>query len=188
MNIEHPVFTSGVNEDWHRSGSGQILHWPVDNYFYPGARDTLFAGCEVKKQHHTLSQIRAGCCAPGSRSRRWRRRARARRPSYTAGDGGRDERPMMLNTRSSVGKTKGRMKAMKIAVITGASSGMGLEFAKAIDREEQLDELWLIARREDRLRELAKTLRSRCRILALDLSKPESFEEYSAALESEKHL
>ena len=36
---------------------------------------------------------------------------------------------------------------MKIAVITGASSGMGLEFAKAIDREEQLDELWLIARR-----------------------------------------
>ena len=80
------------------------------------------------------------------------------------------------------------MKAMKIAVITGASSGMGLEFAKAIDREERLDELWLIARREDRLRELAKTLRSRCRILALDLSKPESFEEYSAALESEKPL
>ena len=36
---------------------------------------------------------------------------------------------------------------MKIAVITGASSGMGLEFAKAIDTEETLDEIWLIARR-----------------------------------------
>ena len=65
MNIEHPVFTSGVNEDWHRSGSGQILHWPVDNYFYPGARDTLFAGCEVKKQHHTLSQILGGLLRAG---------------------------------------------------------------------------------------------------------------------------
>lgn len=30
---------------------------------------------------------------------------------------------------------------MKIAVITGASSGMGLEFAKAIDAEETLDEI-----------------------------------------------
>lgn len=65
MNIEHPVFTSGVNEDWHRSGSGKILHWPVDNYFYPGARDTLFAGCEVKKQHHTLSQILGGLLRAG---------------------------------------------------------------------------------------------------------------------------
>ena len=36
---------------------------------------------------------------------------------------------------------------MKIAVVTGASSGMGLEFAKAIDAEETLDEIWLIARR-----------------------------------------
>lgn len=60
---------------------------------------------------------------------------------------------------------------MKIAVITGASSGMGLEFARAIDREEQLDELWLIARREDRLRELAATLKNKCRILTLDLSR-----------------
>ena len=39
---------------------------------------------------------------------------------------------------------------MKIAVVTGASSGMGLEFAKAIDAEETLDEIWLIARRGDR--------------------------------------
>ena len=40
---------------------------------------------------------------------------------------------------------------MKIAVITGASSGMGLEFAKAVDAEEELDEIWLIARRRERL-------------------------------------
>ena len=42
----------------------------------------------------------------------------------------------------------------KIAVITGASSGMGREFVYAIDKDMELDELWVIARREDRLLEL----------------------------------
>ena len=35
---------------------------------------------------------------------------------------------------------------MKIAVITGASSGMGKEFAVRLDREEKFDEIWVIAR------------------------------------------
>ena len=43
---------------------------------------------------------------------------------------------------------------MKIAVITGASSGIGREFVYAIDREAQLDAIWVIARRKDRLEEL----------------------------------
>ena len=34
---------------------------------------------------------------------------------------------------------------MKIAVITGASSGMGREFVYALDRDEEFDELWVIA-------------------------------------------
>ena len=77
---------------------------------------------------------------------------------------------------------------MKIAVVTGASSGMGLEFAKAIDAEETLDEIWLIARRGDRLEALAKELRAPARILTLDLGRPESFEEYKKLLEAEKPL
>ena len=40
---------------------------------------------------------------------------------------------------------------MKIAVVTGASSGIGREFALQIDRREALDEIWLIARRRERL-------------------------------------
>ena len=32
----------------------------------------------------------------------------------------------------------------KIAVITGASSGMGREFVYAIDKDSELDELWVI--------------------------------------------
>ena len=77
---------------------------------------------------------------------------------------------------------------MKIAVITGASSGMGLEFAKGIDAEERLDEIWLIARRRERLEELAGSLRAKARIVPLDLLSSESFDEYAALLEREKPL
>lgn len=75
---------------------------------------------------------------------------------------------------------------MKIAVITGASSGMGREFVYAFDKEEKFDELWVIARREDRLAELQDMCRARVRPIALDLGKRESFGEYKALLASEK--
>ncbi len=75
---------------------------------------------------------------------------------------------------------------MKIAVITGASSGMGREFVYAFDKEEKFDELWVIARREDRLAELQDMCRARVRPIALNLGKRESFGEYKALLESEK--
>lgn len=75
---------------------------------------------------------------------------------------------------------------MKIAVITGASSGMGRDFVFAIDKEYELDEIWVIARREERLVELQKDCRSKIRPLALDLLKRESIYEYKALLEAEK--
>ena len=56
FNIEHPVFTAGVGQDWIYTQSGKPLYWPVDNYFIPGARSTHFLGCDVVKQHHTLTQ------------------------------------------------------------------------------------------------------------------------------------
>ena len=44
---------------------------------------------------------------------------------------------------------------MKIAIITGASSGMGREMAVQIgDRFSRIEEIWLIARRKERLEEL----------------------------------
>lgn len=44
---------------------------------------------------------------------------------------------------------------MKIAIITGASSGLGREFAEVIiNNYPELDEIWLIARREKRLEEI----------------------------------
>ncbi len=57
---------------------------------------------------------------------------------------------------------------MRIAIITGASSGMGRDFARLLAHEE-IDELWLIARRETRLLRLSKKLGIPCRTLPLDL-------------------
>ena len=46
----------------------------------------------------------------------------------------------------------------KIAVITGASSGMGRHFAETLSKSgKDLDEVWVIARRKDRL-ETLKTI------------------------------
>lgn len=59
---------------------------------------------------------------------------------------------------------------MNIALITGASSGLGLEFAKQIDNmSEEIDEIWLISRRKDRLISLAENLKHPVKILALNL-------------------
>lgn len=60
INIEHPVFTSGVGQDWIYSNGGKPEYWPVDNYFITGERITGFLGQTVKKQHHTLTQILMG--------------------------------------------------------------------------------------------------------------------------------
>lgn len=57
FNIEHPVFTAGVNQDWVCGEDGRILHWPVDNYYVEGKRETNFLGCQVEKYHHTLQTI-----------------------------------------------------------------------------------------------------------------------------------
>lgn len=60
LNMEHPVFTAGVGQDWIYTNEGKPKYWPVDNYFIPGTRHTHFLGCDVIKQHHTLSQILMG--------------------------------------------------------------------------------------------------------------------------------
>ena len=65
LNIEHPVFTAGVNEDWVYDEDGKPKFWPLDDYYYPGERMTLFLGERVKKYHHTLTQILMGLLNAG---------------------------------------------------------------------------------------------------------------------------
>ena len=47
-----------------------------------------------------------------------------------------------------------------IAIITGASSGLGKEFAIQISQKYDFDEIWLIARRQDKLNEVADLINS----------------------------
>jgi short-subunit dehydrogenase len=76
---------------------------------------------------------------------------------------------------------------MKIAVITGASSGLGSEYAYAVSLLRQdIEEIWLIARRQDKLEEVASNLSKKSRVLALDITDPEGVKKYTALLESEK--
>lgn len=65
FNIEHPVFTAGARQEFICSEDGKPLYWPIDRYFIPGERSMRFLGCEVVKQHHTLTQILMGLLSNG---------------------------------------------------------------------------------------------------------------------------
>jgi len=59
----------------------------------------------------------------------------------------------------------------KIAIVTGASSGMGQWFARTASEYVEFDELWIIARRSDRLARLASEMPSvTVRCISLDLT------------------
>lgn len=75
---------------------------------------------------------------------------------------------------------------MKIAIITGASSGMGREFVRQIGCCGQpLDEVWVIARRKERLEALRKESGLPLRVLEGDLLKETVFEQLGRSFERE---
>lgn len=74
---------------------------------------------------------------------------------------------------------------MKIAVVTGASSGMGRDFVYALDKDEEYDEIWVVARRRERLEEFCGKLRAEVRIFALDLGDMDSIEVLANAYKAE---
>ena len=75
---------------------------------------------------------------------------------------------------------------MKIAVVTGASSGIGREFVYAVDKQYSFDEIWVIARRAERLEELKGKCRNTIRPVALDLAADADLKAYAELLEKEK--
>lgn len=74
-----------------------------------------------------------------------------------------------------------------IALVTGASSGLGREFVRRIDAGDagHVDEIWVVARRSDRLEALVRTCKTPVRPFCLDLTDPVSFDIIDAALAEE---
>ncbi len=75
---------------------------------------------------------------------------------------------------------------MKIAIVTGASSGMGREFVRQLPAYVQVDEIWVIARRAQALEALRQEVSLPVRPIAMDLCKEESFYAFAALLAEEK--
>lgn len=75
---------------------------------------------------------------------------------------------------------------MRIAIVTGASPGMGREFVRQLPGYVQVDEIWAVARRQEALEALKTEAAVPVRPIVLDLLKPESFDAIRALLEAEQ--
>ena len=73
-----------------------------------------------------------------------------------------------------------------IIIITGASSGIGQEFALQIDTAfSNIDEIWLIARREERLLEVARVMEHPVRMITMDVTDEYAMDDFELLLEEE---
>ena len=75
---------------------------------------------------------------------------------------------------------------MKIAIVTGASSGMGRQFVLQLKDYVQVDEIWAIARRKEALEALEEQCGVKVRPISLDLCEEESFRTMEKLLAEEK--
>lgn len=76
---------------------------------------------------------------------------------------------------------------MNVIIITGASSGLGVEFALQLDNIfHRIDEIWLIARRKKELLETAQYLEHTTRVLDMDVTNQEQMERFEKLLADEK--
>ena len=75
---------------------------------------------------------------------------------------------------------------MKIAIVTGASSGMGREFVFQLSQYVQVQEIWVIARRQEALAALQADMQTPIRPIPMDLCDSAAFSRFAELLETEK--
>ena len=74
---------------------------------------------------------------------------------------------------------------MNIAVITGASSGIGKDYVRAVyEMYPELDEIWIIARRQKLLEEIAESTAKKVVAFPLDITDEASIAQYKEKLQS----
>jgi short-subunit dehydrogenase len=77
-----------------------------------------------------------------------------------------------------------------VAIITGASSGLGEEFTKQISLKSDYDEIWIIARRKEKLEELSKKINESknfklVRPVPMDISGKDGVQRFKTFIEKE---
>lgn len=76
---------------------------------------------------------------------------------------------------------------MNIAIVTGASSGLGIAFVRGLlNNFKDIDKIWVIARRKERLVQLQSQLSDKLLVFALDLINADSFKELENMLQAER--
>lgn len=72
-----------------------------------------------------------------------------------------------------------------IIIITGASSGLGQEFALQLDTGfSNIDEIWLVARRKERLQEIAKVMEHETRVIQMDITDEYAMDDFEQLLDT----
>lgn len=72
---------------------------------------------------------------------------------------------------------------MNIAIITGASSGLGEEFARQLDHKlRKTDEIWLLARRKEPMEKLAESMHTKTRTIAIDITEEKELKQFEEVL------
>ncbi len=174
---------------------GVVFHRVIPGFMAQGGdpTGTGMSGSDLpdlKAEFSSEPHVRGTCSMarthdPGQRQQPVLHLLRRRRASSTAStpSGARSRAAWSMSTRcpsasrrASPGKivkatvSTGR-RVKKVALITGASAGLGVEFARQLS--ERGHRLVLVARRKDRLDELAKEL-GNARAVAIDLSKKDA--------------
>ncbi len=72
-----------------------------------------------------------------------------------------------------------------IAIVTGASSGLGKEFVKLLINDKELDEIFVLARSEDKLNELKSDYGNKIKPYTIDLSDINNIKTFGKKLEQE---
>lgn len=86
--------------------------------------------------------------------------------------------------KQNIDKTTSDMK--RVAVITGASGGLGQEYARRIDKNPKkynVDEFWLIAGNKERLEETAQALHLPARIFPINLAEKKGLDTFEKFLQ-----
>ena len=64
------------------------------------------------------------------------------------------------------------MKGKKIAIVTGATGGLGREFVRLLLKEKNVDEIWALARNEKKLSRLKDKFGKKIKIFYRSLQCP----------------